>query len=45
LLLGEPLQSEPNRGLTVVQRFIGGVALGNQANGQVLFLARSQLRF
>lgn len=45
LLLGEPLQSEPNRGLTVVQRFVGGVALGNQESGQVLFLARSQLRF
>jgi serine/threonine-protein kinase len=45
LLLGEPLQPEPNRGQTVVQRFIGGVALGNQASGQMLFLARSQLRF
>ena len=45
VLLGEPQQSEPWRVQTVVQAFLGGVALGDARAGQVLFLARSQLRF
>lgn len=45
VLLGEPLQSEPWRVRTVIQSFLGGVALGDARGGQVLFLARSQLRF
>lgn len=45
VLLGEPLASEPWRGKTVIQSFLGGMALGNARGGEVLFLARSKLRF
>jgi hypothetical protein len=45
LLLGEPLQAAPLRDATVVQSFLGGMALGRQSGGEILFLARSKLRF
>jgi hypothetical protein len=45
LLLGEPLQTEPARSETIVQPFFGGLAVGNKNSGQILFLARSKLRF
>jgi hypothetical protein len=50
VLLGDPLRPEAWRGETVVQPFVGGlalgyVALGSMGDGQVLFLARAKLRF
>jgi len=44
-LLGDPTQTEPTRAETLVQTFSGGVLVGNKATGQILLLARSNLRF
>jgi hypothetical protein len=44
-LLGDPTQTEATRAETLVQKFNGGVLVGNKATGQVLLLARSNLRF
>jgi hypothetical protein len=45
MLLGEPLQEEPLQSETLIQPFGGGIALGNRSSAQILFMARSDLRF
>jgi hypothetical protein len=45
ITLGELTSEEPLRAETLIQRFNGGVLLGNKDNGQILLLARSKLRF
>jgi serine/threonine-protein kinase len=45
LLLGEPLQTQPDENETLTQAFIGGVAVANGNDGRVLFLAGSKQRF
>jgi hypothetical protein len=45
LQLGQPLQAAPLQSETVLQSFVGGVAVGNKSDGRVLFLAGSKLRF
>jgi hypothetical protein len=45
LLLGEALNDAPVGENSVVQPFLGGVAVGSQDSGRILFLARSKLRF
>jgi hypothetical protein len=45
LLLGEALQDAPTVSDTVIQPFIGGIAVGNLSGGQILFMSRRSLRF
>jgi hypothetical protein len=45
LLLGEALQTTPTVSETVIQPFMGGIAVGNLSGGQILFMSRSRLRF
>ena len=45
LMLGMSLQPEAMQAETVMQRFPGGMLLGNRGDGRVVVLARARLRF
>jgi hypothetical protein len=45
ILLGRPLQETALQTETLMQPFMGGVALGSRSDGRILLLERASLRF